>query len=157
MPPSMTAPYIPGATLDAYTSFANYMQNKGVADLTRNARVTNRRTSDTAPQAISDFNTEYGLGSAKQIGNMSLSGAGQAENEVMKFGGVSPFSGSTLIGQSGEDAITREFNKSMQEEEWANQQQMADKQASAALWGSVFGTAGSIFAGGLSKGGFSNK
>lgn len=153
MQSSMTAPYVPAGTLDAYSAFSNYMQGKGATDLIRQARVSGRRTSDTAPKAISDFNTEYGLGAAKDIGEMSLRGADQVEGEVMKFGGVSPFSGNSLIGQSGEDAITREFNKSMQEEEWQKQQDAADKAASAALWGKIFGDAGSLFAGGVGKGG----
>ena len=151
MPSVATQPYIPAGTLSAYTDFSKYFQNQGANNIIRQAQVSNRRTSDTAPAALSQFNQEYGLGEAKQVGDMSMAGAGQAESEAMQFGGISPFSGNSLQGnlpwQSQQTGIENEFKKNLTEEGWANDQKIADAQAANSLWSGIFGGIGSLFGG----------
>ena len=162
-----TMNYINPGVQSVYDQYNQYYQNKGAMDINRNSIVSNRRSSDTGPQALNDFNLQYGLGASKQMGDLSMQGATQAENEAMQFGGTSAFTGNTLQGAlpfqaqqqtnaqnftAGQSEIQREFDKAQSEAQWAAQKQISENNAANSLWGSIFGGVGSllgpIFAGG---------
>ena len=147
--------YIPTSVEDIFNKYNTYYRDKGAEDITRNSVVTGRRTSDVAPEAISKFNTEYGLGASKGMADLSMTGATQAENEAMQFGGTSAFTGNNIQGalpfQAEQSNIQREFDKAQNEANWKAEQEMADKQAAASIWSGIFGGAGSLLGGFLSR------
>lgn len=154
--------YIPSGIESAYTDYNKYWQNKGQQDISRNALVGNRRSSDVAPTAIGTFNTQFGLGASKELADLSMTGAGAAEQEAMTFGGLSPFTGQNIQGQdpfaaaeaektrtfqAGQSEIEREFTKAQNEAAYKAAADIADKQSNASIWAGIFGGAGSLLGG----------
>ena len=73
----------------------------------------------------------------------------------MQFGGTSAFTGNNIQGalpfQAEQSNIQREFDKAQNEANWKAEQEMADKQAAASIWSGIFGGAGSLLGGFLSR------
>lgn len=159
--------YIPQGVEDIYSKYADYYQKQGQQDISRNALVSGRRTSDMAPEAISKFNTEYGLGQSMGMANLSVAGANQAQQEALMWGGLSPYTGNTIQGQNpyatserkagqewsaGQSAIEREFQKSQAEASYLAQKTNAEQAAGANIWAGIAGGFGSLLGGIFGRG-----